>query len=89
MHARVWRVQLTVDSVLYCIVRCVCSKDQFWSLCALLGNSAADSITTDGCIWYKLVNMTCGIECTVLKSTFVVQGQLYVDKVEAPHIARS
>ena len=55
----------------------------------LVGNFAADSITMDGCIWYTLVNMTCVIECTVLKSTFVVQGQLYVDKVEAPHIARS
>ena len=74
MHARVWRVQLTVSAVLYCIVRCVCSKDHFWSLCALLGNFAAHSITMDGCIWYTLVNMTGGIECTVLKSTFVLQG---------------
>ena len=84
MHTRVQRVQLTVSAVLSCIVRCVCSKPQIWSLCALLGNFAADSITMNGCIWYKLVNMTCGIECIVLKSTFVLHGQLYVAIVEAP-----
>ena len=82
MHTRVQRVQLTVSAVLYCIVRCVCSKDQFWSRCALLGNFAAHCITMDGCIWCTLANMTCGIECTVLRSTFVLQGQLYVDKVD-------
>ena len=55
----------------------------------MLGNFAADSITMDGCIWYKLVNMTCGIECTVLRSTFVLQGQLYVNKIELPMLPRA
>ena len=48
----------------------------------MLGNFAAHCITMDGCIWCTLANMTCGIECTVLRSTFVLQGQLYVDKVD-------
>ena len=81
MYIDVCRVQPAIGAVLATIVRCVRSNDSFWSSRALLGHPRGHCTAINGLVWGLILQTTNIIECTVLRSTFVLQTQLLLDKI--------
>ena len=81
MHINVCRVQPPISAVLATIVRCVRSNGSFWCSRALLGHLGGHCTAINGLVWGLILQTTNIIECTVLRSTFVLQTQLLLDKI--------
>ena len=81
MHIDVCRVQPAISAVLATIVRCVRSNDSFWCSRALLGHPGGHCTAINGWVWDIIIQTTNITECTVLRSTFVLQTQLVFDKI--------